>query len=72
MELLNNRVREYRERQGLTQTRFASELKITNDYLSSIETGKKIPSFKLARKIANYFEVTIDDIFFTLCRTKNS
>ncbi|KSZ42794.1 hypothetical protein AN945_519c [Listeria monocytogenes] len=39
--------------------------------LGAIERGDRTPSLKLANKIANYYDVPIEDIFFdnkdTLC-----
>lgn len=36
---------------------------ITNDYLFSIERGSRASSFRLVKKIADYFGITIDSIF---------
>lgn len=59
-----NNLKEYRKKKGITQIELANILEITNDYLSSIERGKSTPGFKLAKKIADYFGTTIDEIFF--------
>ncbi|WP_373845347.1 helix-turn-helix transcriptional regulator [Clostridium sp.] len=59
-----NKLKEFRRRKGLTQMEFSKILGITNDYLSSLERGKATPGFKLAKKISDYLETTIDEIFF--------
>lgn len=59
-----NNIKELRKSKKLTQVKFAKILGITNDYLSSIERGKVTPGFMLAKKIADYFEVTVDEVFF--------
>lgn len=42
----------------------ASELSITPQMLGAIERGDRTPSLNLAKKIADYYGKTIDDIFF--------
>lgn len=72
-----NNIKEFRKSEKLTQVKFAKILGITNDYLSSIERGKVTPGFMLAKKIADYFGVTVDEVFFnkhsnkTFCNNLN-
>jgi len=61
---MNNNLRQLREDKNIKQVVLAKDLGITNDYLSSLERGVRTPSFKLAKKIADYFGTTIDEIFF--------
>ena len=61
---MNNNLRQLREGKNIKQVELAEDLGITNDYLSSLERGARTPSFKLAKKIADYFGTTIDEIFF--------
>lgn len=42
----------------------AFDLKITPQMLGAIERGDRTPSLYLAKKIADYYGTTIDDIFF--------
>ena len=63
---MNNKVSEFREKIGVTQIEMASHLKITNDYLSMIERGARTPGFKLAKKIADYLNTTVDVLFFNV------
>lgn len=43
----------------------ANVLGITPQMLGAIERGDRTPSLPLAKKIADYYDVLIDDIFFT-------
>ncbi|MEY9979731.1 helix-turn-helix transcriptional regulator [Lysinibacillus sp. RC79] len=43
----------------------ASELKITTQMLGAIERGDRTPSLQLAKKIADYYKTTVDEIFFS-------
>ncbi len=69
---MNNSLRQLRIGRHIKQVELAENLGITNDYLSSIERGARTPSFKLAKRIADYFDTTVDEIFFTINRTKCS
>lgn len=48
----------------------AYDLKITPQMLGAIERRDRTPSLHLAKKIANYYGSTIEDIFFTCKETK--
>lgn len=61
---MDNKLKQLRIDKHIKQVDLARTLDITNDYLSSIERGSRTPSFKLAKKIADYFELTVDEIFF--------
>lgn len=59
-----NKVKYFREKEGLTRTQLAEILGIHKDYVSAIETGKRRPSFKLAKSIADCFVTTVDELNF--------
>lgn len=61
----NYRLQEFRTKENMTQEELANLLGISKDYLSMIERGIRNPSFKLAKKIADVFCTTVDDIFFS-------
>ncbi len=42
----------------------AKDLEITPQMLGAIERGDRNPSLSLARKIADYYDTSIDGIFF--------
>lgn len=43
----------------------ASDLNITPQMLGAIERGDRTPSLNLAKKIADYYGKTVDEIFLT-------
>lgn len=49
---------------GLKQKDVAEALNITTSYYGMIEQGKRTPNLELARMIAQYFEKSIEEIFF--------
>ncbi|MCT4507902.1 MAG: helix-turn-helix transcriptional regulator [Tepidibacter sp.] len=53
-----------RIKSGYTQKDIAQVLGIHKNYYSMIETGTRKPGFKLAKKIADTFGKTVDEIFF--------
>lgn len=53
-----------REAKGLTQVEVANELGVCKDYINMIENNRRTPSFSLAKKIADLFGTTVDEIFF--------
>lgn len=65
-----NKLKHIRIKEGLSQKEIAELLNIHKNYYSMIETGNRMPSFKLAKKIADLFNTTIDDIFFNQTNNK--
>lgn len=61
---MTNNLKRYRTLKGVTQIELAEILGVSKDYISQIERGKKNPGFKLAKKISNVLEETVDKIFF--------
>lgn len=47
-----------------TRPEVASDLNITPQMLGAIERGDRTPSLRLAKKIADYYGTTVDEIFF--------
>ncbi|WP_420892542.1 helix-turn-helix transcriptional regulator [Priestia flexa] len=47
-----------------TRPEVAKDLSITPQMLGAIERGDRTPSLQLAKKIADYYEKSIDEIFF--------
>ena len=60
---MKNRIRDIRERSGLSQTALARRLQISRSYLNRIENGKSNPSITMAVRIAKALNVTLNDIF---------
>ncbi len=61
---MNNNVESLRKERGLNQEEFAKALKVSRQTISSIENGKYNPSLDLAFEIANFFGMTIEEIFY--------
>ena len=60
---LENRVEKLRKERGLNQEEFARAIRVSRQTVSSIETGKYNPSLDLAFTIADFFGMTIEEIF---------
>ena len=60
---MNNRLRELREREGLSQGELALRLDVSRQTVNALETGKYDPSLPLAFRIARLFDGRIEDIF---------
>lgn len=43
----------------------AKNLKITPQMLGAIERGDRTPSLELAKRIADFYKTTIDNLFFS-------
>jgi putative transcriptional regulator len=50
--------------QNKTQRQVADELNVAVSTIAMYETGARVPSLNMARKISNYYGVSIEDIFF--------
>ena len=62
---LKNNIRRYRFESGeISQQELANMVGVTRLTIHSIETGKFNPSVKLALKIANYFNKSLEEIFY--------
>lgn len=58
-----NRIKELRESRGISQIELADTLGIkSRTYLSMIETGYRPISYRLAKKLSEFFGVSIEDI----------
>ena len=60
---MKNRIEEIRKQKGIRQEDFAKLMGVSRQTISSLETGRYNPSIFLAYKIAQYFGMTIEEIF---------
>jgi len=60
---LKTKIQELRKRQKITQSELAEALDVTRQTIISLENGKYKASLILAHKIAQFFDLTIEDIF---------
>ena len=59
-----NRLRELRQRYGLTQEQLARDLDVTRHTILALEVGRYVPSIELALKLAAYFDQPLETIFW--------
>ncbi len=60
---MKNRIEEIRKEQGIRQEDFAKLMGVSRQTISSLETGRYNPSIFLAHKIAQFFGMTIEEVF---------
>lgn len=60
---MKNIISQLRKEKKITQEELANEVGVTRQTITSIENGKYIASLPLAFKIAEFFEMKIEDIF---------
>ena len=62
--MLKNNLKLYRIQAELTQEELASILGVRRETVLFLEKKKHVPSLKLALKIAKFFKVKVEDIFY--------
>ncbi len=60
---LNDTICFYRKKQGLTQEELARKLGVTNQSVSKWESSQCCPDISLIPKLADTFEISIDELF---------
>ncbi|KIL07576.1 helix-turn-helix transcriptional regulator [Clostridium botulinum] len=60
---MQTRIQEFRKAKKVTQNELADAVDVTRQTIISIESGKYKASLILAHKIAQFFEVSIEEIF---------
>ncbi len=61
---MKNRLEELRKRLDIRQEELAAALEVSRQTIGSIENGRYNPSITLAFKIARYFKMSIEEIFY--------
>ncbi|GEB28710.1 hypothetical protein ECA02_18050 [Enterococcus casseliflavus] len=58
-------LKKYRtEVKKLTQQELADQVDVSRQSINAIEKGKFLPSIELALKLARFFEVPVEELFF--------
>ena len=70
--MLANDIKKYRKLKRATQEEMAKQIGIGRTSLSRIENGAYFPSAKTMKKISDYLNVPIGDIFFNTDVSKNN
>ncbi|WP_423604737.1 helix-turn-helix transcriptional regulator [Sphingomonas sp. MS122] len=60
---MKNRLRVLRAERGWSQQDLAERLQVSRQSVNAIETGRYDPSLPLAFKIADLFELVIEEVF---------
>ena len=60
---METKIQEYRKTRKVTQNELADAVDVTRQTIISLENGKYKASLVLAHKIAQFFEVQIEDLF---------
>lgn len=60
---MKNRLEEIRKERGIKQEELAAALEVSRQTIGSLENGRYNPSITLAFKLAQYFDMSIEDIF---------
>lgn len=60
---VENRVKELRLEQGLTQEALGEALGVSRQTIISIENGRYVPSLPLALRISRFFGLPTDSLF---------
>ena len=61
---MSNKIKAYRTEHGISQEALAEAMEVTRQTIISLEKEKDTASLNLAYKLAQYFNTTIEDIFF--------
>jgi len=60
---LGRRIYDFRKQSGLTQAVLAERAKISNEFMSAVERGAKLPSLQVLEGIAAGLRVELKDVF---------
>ena len=60
---MENRIRDLRIKNNLTQEQLSKKVGVSRQSIVAIERGKYNPSLELAFKIANEFDLPIEEVF---------
>lgn len=63
MSIVENSLKQLRERHGLSQRALAAQLEVTRQTINAIEGDRYDPSAELVFKLAHFFECSVEDIF---------
>ena len=61
--VLKNRIKVFRAERGISQTGLAKAIGVSRKTISTIEVGRFTPSTVIALKLAQYFNVPVEDLF---------
>ncbi|MBY0223121.1 helix-turn-helix transcriptional regulator [Mammaliicoccus sciuri] len=62
---MENKIKEYREKKGISQGGLADLCNVSRQTINAIENNKYDPSLQLAFNLAKTLGVTVDDLFLS-------
>ena len=62
-EQLDNQIHKLRAEKQVSQQQLADAIGVSRKTISTVETGRFIPSVVIALKLATFFEVPVESIF---------
>lgn len=62
VQTFGEKLRWLRKQNNMTLQKLANVLSTSTGYISDLESGRRQPSLLLARQIADYFGVSVDDL----------
>ena len=62
-EMIGSRIREIRNKKGITQDQLSEKVGVSSKYLSSIERGKENPTLNTILKLAQSLDVMPNEFF---------
>ena len=68
---MQTRIQELRKAKKVTQSELADAVNVTRQTIISLENGKYKASLILAHKLAQFFGVTIEEIFIFYLKEEN-
>ena len=60
---MQNSIAKFRKEKGLSQQELADAIAVSRKTISTVETGRFIPSVIIALKIAAQFELSVEQLF---------
>jgi putative transcriptional regulator len=64
MDMIENYLEMYRRQYGKSLGQIARAVGADKSHISRIASGKRLPGLVLALKLASYFNIKIEDMFF--------
>lgn len=58
--MFGDKLKALRKKRYLTQAQLAKELNVSSSTIAMYENNSRKPSYEMAKKVANYFSVTVD------------
>ncbi len=62
-DVLQNRIRVFRAEHRMSQEELADAIGVSRKTISTVESGRFIPSTVIALRIARYFKVPVEEVF---------